>query len=230
MRVNLAPALDGCPLAQLLEARFGLPVVLDHHPRALLVGDRWFGEGRGRNRFAVVYTGEVLGAAFAVNGRLYRGAAGAGGELGHTFVQLDGELCKCGRHGCWDTIATLGWLRKQANAAGLPDPQRIHAGRLMALVSEGTVAAARIADTYARNLAVGLANLQQTLAPNVFILHGDAVRGGDDFIAAIADHLEQMVPRRPGDPIQVIAGHEGDRAALIGAAGLVLSETLSFSV
>ena len=92
--VNLAPALDRYPLAEELGRRFGLPVKLDHHPRALLLGDRWFGAGRGVRQFAVVYTGEVLGGALYFDGHLYRGTAGAGGELGHTFVQLDGELCR----------------------------------------------------------------------------------------------------------------------------------------
>ena len=59
--INLAPALDGFPLGDELARRFKLPVLLDHHPRALLVGDRWFGKGRGMRSFAVVYTGEVLG-------------------------------------------------------------------------------------------------------------------------------------------------------------------------
>ena len=93
------------------DREFDLPVRLDHHPRALLVGVRWFGKGRGAAQFAVIYTGEVLGGAFYFDERLYRGVAGAGGELGHTFVQVGGELCRCGRRGCWDTIATLSWLR-----------------------------------------------------------------------------------------------------------------------
>ena len=59
--MNLAPSLDGYPLAEELRRGFGLPVRLDHHPRALLVGDRWFGKGRGAAQFAVIYTGEVLG-------------------------------------------------------------------------------------------------------------------------------------------------------------------------
>ena len=57
----MAPSLDGYPLADELGREFGLPVRLDHHPRALLVGDRWFGKGRGAPQFAVIYTGEVLG-------------------------------------------------------------------------------------------------------------------------------------------------------------------------
>src|SRR5262249_58652182 len=115
--INLAPVLDGCPLGDELAQRFGMPVLLDHHPRALLVGDRWFGKGRGARTFAVVYTGEVLGGALYLEGHLQRGFAGAGGELGHTFVQVDGALCRCGRRGCWDTIATLSWLRAEARTA-----------------------------------------------------------------------------------------------------------------
>ena len=145
--VNLAPALDGYPLADELGRRFGLPVRLDHHPRALLVGDRWFGEGRGVPQFAVVYTGEVLGGALYFDGHLYRGAAGAGGELGHTFVQVDGELCRCGRRGCWDTIATLGWLRREARNAGLPERRAIDSGRLVALVASKACRAQRRCST-----------------------------------------------------------------------------------
>jgi predicted NBD/HSP70 family sugar kinase len=230
VRINLAPALDGCHLAGDLDDRFGLPVRLDHHPRALLVGDRWFGKGRGVPQFAVVYTGEVLGGALYFGGHLYRGASGAGGELGHTFVQVDGEVCKCGRRGCWDTIATLNWLRREGRAAGLPEADTIDSGRLVALVEQGVNGAAEVFDRYARNVAVGIANLQQTLAPNVYILHGDVVLGGDRMIEAIAGHVRGLVPARPGLEIEIVAGDAGDRAALLGAAGLVLSDLLQFSI
>jgi predicted NBD/HSP70 family sugar kinase len=230
VRVNLAPALDGCHLADDLNDRFGLPVRLDHHPRALLVGDRWFGSGRGVPQFAVVYTGEVLGGALYFGGHLYRGASGAGGELGHTFVQVDGELCQCGRRGCWDTIATLNWLRREARAAGLPNADTIDSGRLGALVECGTKGADALLDRYARNVAVGIANLQQTLAPNVYVLHGDVVLGGERMLGAIADHVRRLVPPRPGGEIEIVAGDAADRAALLGAAGLVLSDLLQFSI
>jgi predicted NBD/HSP70 family sugar kinase len=228
--VNLAPALNGYPLAGELSRRFGLPVRLDHHPRALLVGDRWFGKGRGVPQFAVVYTGEVLGGALYFDGHLYRGASGAGGELGHTFVQVDGEVCRCGRRGCWDTIATLGWLRRHARASGLPNADAMDSGMLVALAGEGVEDAAELLDRYARNVAVGIANLQQTVAPNYFILHGDVVLGGKRMIDTIAEHVRQLVPARPGGAIEIVAGDAGDQAALLGAAGLVLSDLLQFSI
>jgi predicted NBD/HSP70 family sugar kinase len=228
--MNLAPSLDGYPLADELGREFGLPVRLDHHPRALLVGDRWFGKGRGAAQFAVIYTGEVLGGAFYFDGHLYRGVNGAGGELGHTFVQIGGELCRCGGRGCWDTIATLSWLRRQAQQAGLPSPAEINSGSLMRLVKAGDLHAAELADRYAHNIAVGIANVQQTLAPTHYIMHGDVVLGGAQMIEAIATHVRRLVPSRPGLNIEISAGEASDRAALLGAAGLVLSDLLQLSL
>ena len=224
---NLAPAFNGLPLGSAIGRRFQLPVVLDHHPRALLVGDRWFGKGRGLREFAVIYTGEVLGGALYLDGQLRRGAFGAGGELGHTFVQVDGALCSCGRRGCWDTIATLGWLRREAAHAGLPDPGTMTARRLAAAVDDR---AARLLDRYARNIAIGIANLQQSVAPNTFILHGDAVEGGANLRQAIARHAGDLVPARPGVDVRIELGAPGEQAALLGAAGLVLSNLLQSSL
>ena len=85
-------------------------------------------------------------------------------------------------------------------------------------------------ERYARNVAVGIANLQQTVAPNVFILHGDVVRGGEVMIEAIERHVRDMVPSRPGTAIRIVSGDSGDRAALRGAAGLVLSDLLQFEI
>lgn len=228
--MNLAPSLHRYPLADELYDEFGLPVRIDHHPRALLIGDRWFGKGRGAEQFAVIYTGEVLGGAFYFDGRLYRGVAGAGGELGHTFVQVGGELCRCGRRGCWDTIATLSWLRREAEAAGLARPNDMNSGLLMQMLAGGDARAATLADRYTHNIAIGIANVQQTLAPTHFILHGDVVLGGARMIDAIAVHVQRLAPSRPGLNIEISAGDPGDKAALLGAAGLVLSDQLQVSI
>lgn len=228
--VNLAPLLAGFPLGAELTRRFGLATRVDHHPRALLVGDRWFGVGRGRRHFAVIYTGEVLGGAIFLDGHLYRGRAGAGGELGHTFVAVDGRVCHCGRRGCWETIATLGWLRGEAVKAGLAAAETMDSRRLAGLAAAGAGGAAELLERYARNVAVGIANLQQTMAPNFIVLHGDVVGGGDRLLAAIRRHVGELVPWRPGGDVELVIGDLEDRAALRGAAGLVLSELLHFAL
>ncbi|WP_368904420.1 ROK family transcriptional regulator [Taklimakanibacter lacteus] len=228
--VNLAPLLAHFPLGEELTRRFGLTTRVDHHPRALLVGDRWFGIGRGKRNFAVIYTGEVLGGALFLDGHLYRGRAGAGGELGHTFVAVDGSICRCGRRGCWETIATLGWLRREARLAGLAAAEMMDSQRLVALAESGAAGAAELLDRYARNVAIGIANLQQTMAPNFIVLHGDVVGGGSRLLDAITQHVRDLVPWRPGGDIELVMGDLEDRAALRGAAGLVLSELLHFTL
>lgn len=226
--VALTPVLAGVALGPLLERRFGLPVALDHHPRAILLGDRWFGVGRGARSFAVIFTGEGLGGALLLDGHLYRGARGAGGELGHTFVKVDGDVCRCGRRGCWETIASLVWLRREAAELGLPDAAEMESRRLVALVDEGVPGAASLFELYARNIAVGVANLQQTVAPNLIVLHGDVVGGGERMLRAIDRHLRDLLPMRPDGRVELVLGDPEDHATLRGAAGLVLSQQLQF--
>ena len=102
--------------------------------------------------------------------------------------------------------------------------------RRLAGLAADSQAAADLLDRYARNIAIGIANLQQTMAPNFFVLHGDVVGGGATLLEAIAAHMRDLVPRRPGNDIQLVMGDLEDRAALRGAAGLILSELLHFSL
>jgi predicted NBD/HSP70 family sugar kinase len=90
--------------------------------------------------------------------------------------------------------------------------------------------AAKLADHYAHNIAIGIANVQKTLAPTHFILHGDVVRGGARMIDAIAAHVRRLAPSRPGLNIEISAGDASDRAALLGAAGLCCQTSCSFDL
>lgn len=83
---------------------------------------------------------------------------------------------------------------------------------------------------YACNLAIGLANLQQVMAPNIIILHGDVARGGKRLGDLIRKKFMSSILRRPGDEVNLLLGGNEDFAALRGAAGLVLSDLLNFSL
>ncbi|WP_208245888.1 ROK family protein (plasmid) [Rhizobium sp. T1470] len=230
VNVSLAPYLDGFPVGPELSKRFGVHVCVDQDTRAFRVGDRWFGQGRGRRTFAAVYIGEALGGALYLNGHLYRGSAGAGGEIGHTTVQLHGHVCQCGRRGCWETIASLRWLRDEAKARGVPKPHMLNAGRLVTLAGGGVKGAKELLQQYAFNISVGLANLQQLMAPDCIVLHGDIVLGGKTMLNLIEGSFRELVFHRPGEEIALAFGDSEDVAALRGAACLFLSELLNFVI
>ncbi len=230
VKVNLAEALDGLALGPELEKRFGLPVQIDHHPRSISVGDRMFGLGRGLESFASIYTGEVLGGGYYLGGRLHRGVGGAGGEIGHTFVDANGAVCRCGRVGCWETIATVPWMREQAKALGIKKADSLTAVDLVRQSEQGDEAAKTLLHRYANNLAIGIANLQQTIAPDTFILHGDAAAGGEMMRTLIEDHARALVPPRPGSTLKVLSSNDGHLTSVSGAAALVLSHQLAVNI
>lgn len=230
VKVNLAPGLSGIPLGPLVAEKVGLPVYLDLHPRAQALGDRWFGQGRGVSSFASVYTGEAIGVGMVLDGMVHRGPAGSGGEIGHTIVDMGGIECRCGQFGCWETIATHRWLRAESARLHLPSAGTMTTGPLARLASKGHPGAADLFDRYARNLAVGIANLQQILAPGLFILHGDAVAGGEAFRRAIELHVRSSIPEHPGGAPQIAFTALEDSATLHGAAALVLSHSLQLAV
>lgn len=226
VKVNLAPVLDGLPLGRLLSRRLDLPVYLDHHPRVQALGDRWFGQARGVQSFASLYLADVLGVGLVLDGAVQRGQAGAGGEIGHTVVELDGRECECGRRGCWETIATDRWLRDEAVRIGLPAAPSMTAGSLARLAARDHPGAADLLDRFARNISVGIVNLQQILAPGLFILHGHAIAGGDAFRRRIEEHVGSRIPQRAPGPPQIVFAEANDHVTALGAAGLVLSHTL----
>lgn len=215
--VNDAPALHGYPVAARLHDLTGVPVHVEHRARLQVLGDRWFGAGRGRRTFASVSTGEVLGVGILYDGEVLAPHGGRSGA--HMTVSASGERCTCGGRGCWKTLATTRWLRARAAAAGLgPDAS------LGALARRDDTAAREVVEEYADNLALGLANVQQLFAPGLFVLHGEARDGGERFRALIERRLRRDGAAVAAEQPRVLVGDAAvDDVALLGGAGLVLS-------
>ncbi|HEX4905014.1 MAG TPA: ROK family transcriptional regulator [Acidimicrobiales bacterium] len=217
------PGLDGAALASLIGEGFSHQVLLDNDSRAQALGEKWFGEGKGVRTFVSLQTGHGLGAGIVIDGVVLRGRDGLTGEIGHTCVVPDGEPCRCGLRGCWETIATLGWLRAEAKRRKIKRADALDAASLLTLGDDDLLA------QYVDNLAIGLANITQLLNPDALILHGDAARGGEPFRALVEDAVRarSLATLRPS--VRVVLSTLDQRAALLGAAGLVLSETFNLA-
>lgn len=215
------PDVSRLPVVSALHDAFAVPVFVDHHPRIQAYGDAWFGLGRGMGSFASVVTGEVIGVGIVQNGHVTRGIRGAGGEAGHMVVDLNGDRCLCGRRGCWETVATLPWLRRQALDAGLPGARRMDAESL-AERAASSPAHTDLLNRYADHVALGLANLEQVLGLGAYIVHGDVARGGEAMQHRLQSRLVEASPQREPTP-RVILAPGPDTSTLLGATGLVLS-------
>ncbi|MFF6932894.1 ROK family protein [Streptomyces sp. NPDC008312] len=217
IEVNEAPALRGYRVAERLEELTGAPVRVEHRARVQVLGDRWFGPGRGRRSFASVSTGEVLGVGILYEGEVLAPEGGRSGA--HMTVSASGEPCTCGRRGCWKTVATTRWLRQRAEVLGL-GAAGVSLGALVASPDE--VARTLVAE-YAENLVLGLATVQQLFACGLFVLHGEAREGGEPFRALVESRLRADGLGGGELPRVVVSEAAVDDVALLGGAGLVLS-------
>ncbi len=216
------------PLAALAAGRLGLPVHVDNDANLCALAELWFGAGRGRSDFAVVTIEQGLGMGLVLNHRIYRGALGLGMELGHTKVQLDGALCRCGQRGCLEAYVAdyalareattaLNWTYKEGQS------MRVLLESLYDHAKAGNHAARSIFRRAGRYLAVGLANVVNLFDPALIILAGARMRFDYLYAADTLAEMEALVLNtgRPLPPIEIHAW--GEMLWASGAAALALS-------
>lgn len=230
-RVKWSPVMTDTdiPLRDLLVQALGLPVAVDNDTNLLTLAELWFGAGRGISNFAVVTIERGVGMGLVLNNRLFRGTLGPGMELGHTKVQLDGALCRCGQRGCLEAYIADYALVREASTALDCDPKQGNstAAMIEALYDEanaGNEAALAIFRRASRFLSVGLANIVQLFDPERIILSGERMRydylTADDMLA----EMNSMILPAGREPTPVDINAWGGSVWAKGAAALALSD------
>ncbi len=217
------------PLAAAASARIGLPVHVDNDANLVTLAELWFGAGRKLSDFAVVTIEHGVGMGLVLNHRIYRGAMGLGMELGHTKVQIDGALCRCGQRGCLEAYIADYALAREATTAlnwGAREAQSINIllESLYDHAKAGNGAARSIFHRAGRFLALGLANVVNLFDPGLIILSGERMRY--DYLYANETLAEiQALALDTGRPAPKIEIHAwGDLLWAHGAAALALSQ------
>ncbi|HEX5366066.1 MAG TPA: ROK family protein [Acidimicrobiales bacterium] len=224
------PGLLDVPIGDEIDARVGLPVRVDNDATCAAWGEHVAGASRGARDVLLVTLGTGIGGGVIADGELVRGAHGFGGEVGHMVVDPGGPACPCGRHGCWERLASgsgLALLARRAVADGrfprglelAGGVDRLRGEHVTRAAAEGDADAGAIVDRFARWVAVGLGNLLSVLDSSLVVVGGGLVEVGDLLLepvrAALADDL--MAPGARND-VRVVAATLGERAGAIGAA------------
>ncbi|WP_413867954.1 ROK family protein [Albidovulum sp.] len=229
--VHWSPVLAGrhVPLARAASERLGRPVHIDNDANLVTLAELWFGAGRGLSDFAVVTIEHGLGMGFVMNHRIYRGGQGLGMELGHTKVQLDGALCRCGQRGCLEAyVADYALVREATTALNWTSRETQSVNILLESLFDhakaGNAAARSIFHRAGRYLALGLANVVNLFDPELIILSGERMRY--DYLYANETLAEiKALALNTGRPEPRIEIHAwGDLLWAHGAAALALSE------
>jgi glucokinase len=236
-KVLLAPNLAwrDIDLRAELEPRLDVPVLIENDANAAAWGEFTYGAGHDVDDLLLVTVGTGIGGGVVLDGQLYRGAFGVAGEVGHLRVVRDGQLCGCGKHGCFEQYASGSALVRNARAAAASgghaadavveraggDPDRIDGKMITDAAQEGDAFAIEQLANLGRWLGEGIAALATVLDPAAVAIGGGVSEAGDLILeplrVAFAKHLSGL-PHRPLAEIR--SATLGNRAGLIGAADL----------
>ena len=223
-------SLRNVPLAEAASAHLGLPVHIDNDANMVALAELWFGGGRSIADFAVVTMEHGVGMGLVLGHRIFRGSQRVGMELGHTKVQLDGALCRCGQRGCLEAYIADYALAREATTAlnwGHKDGQSLTVllESLYDQAKAGNTIAKSIFRRAGRYLAVGLSNVINLFDPALIILSGERMRYDYLYAKETLAEMENLViaTGRPRPPIEIHAW--GDLLWAHGAAALALSQT-----
>ena len=223
------------PLKTDLEARIGVPVVIENDANAAAWGEFTFGAGEDVADLLLVTVGTGVGGGIVLNGDLHRGAFGVAAEIGHIRVVPNGRLCGCGNKGCWEQYASGSALvrdaREQAAQGSLIARTLLDraGGRVEGITGPLITEAAKDGDSFAIEklaslgqwLGEGIATLTAVLDPAVVVIGGGVSDAGDLLLGPIRSHFKANLTGRNYRPTLEIRGAVlGNTAGMIGAADL----------
>ncbi|NLX64822.1 MAG: ROK family protein, partial [Clostridiaceae bacterium] len=186
------------------------------------------GAAKGYKNVVLVTLGTGIGTGIVINGSIYSGLKGNGTEMGHVLIDYDGELCFCGRRGCWDAYASATALIVQAKraASGRPESVLNHLPEITGksvfdAAKQGDITAKAVVKKYCEYLALGISNIVNALAPEMILLGGGISYEGDLILNPVRDYIKEYCfdTREDALPILGIASM-GNDAGIVGAASL----------
>jgi predicted NBD/HSP70 family sugar kinase len=217
----ILPAWAGVAAADEMHRRLDLPILVDNDANLAALAEAAFGAGRDAKDLIYLMISSGIGAGLVLDGRLYRGAEGLAGELGHVLVDADGPVCRCGNRGCLETVAgtdALADLLRRSHGDGLDG----HA--IVALARDGDLGCRRVIADAGRAIGKVAATLVNVLNPELLIVGGDLSEAGELLLDGVRESLGRSALPTAAQAATVVAGSLGDRAEVLGAIALVLSE------
>ena len=232
--VNL-PLAD-LPIRDLVTERTGLPTFVDNDANVAALAEHLYGAGRGSANLVMLTIGTGIGGGLVLGGEVFRGAHGAGAELGHMVIQADGPPCQgnCPNHGCIEALASGTALGREGRAAAESAPDSA-LGRLLAAgeavdgkaVTEAALAgdetAVGVFELIGGRLGVACASLANIFEPEAIVVGGGVIAAGELLLEPARRELRQRA-LTPMNETSILEATLGNDAGMIGAAAMARLE------
>ena len=229
--------LEGLPFRDEITSRLGLPVHLDNDANLAVLAEQRAGAARGASDVVMLTLGTGIGSGIVIGGRVFRGATGAGAEIGHMTIDQHGPPCQgtCPGRGCLEVMASGTAIGREGTDAGRRDPSSA-LGRAVAqlgvvtgeevcrLAVEGDDAACSVMAAVGRSLGAGIASVVNIFEPQVVVVGGGAAAAGDLLLEPAREVVASRALRPSRDHVRIVPAAFGEEAGMIGAALFALAD------
>lgn len=224
---------DKVPAKQMLEELTGKPCFFANDASCAALGELYAGAGKDCKNLIAITLGTGVGSGIVIDGKVFRGANSAGGEIGHTVINVNGAECTCGRKGCWESYASATALIAQTKQAMKENPESkmwncagndiesVNGRTAFDAMRMGDEAAKAVVDKYIYYVAVGIINVINVFQPDVLCVGGGICNEGETLLAPIRKYVvEERYSKYAQKQTEICKAQLGNDAGIIGAAML----------
>jgi glucokinase len=230
--------VNNYPIRENLRARLGdaIPVIIENDANCAALGEWWMGAGKDVGSLVMITLGTGVGGGIVLDGKLWRGADGFGGEVGHMTIYPDGAKCNCGNYGCLESYSSATAIRRMvkeilsdsnsktalSELVNDEDPGRMPEAVMKAAL-DGDRAALGIWEQFGTALGIGMASLVNILNVEMIVIGGGVSQAWEMFIGKTLTELKRRALRAPAERVKVMKNVLGDDEGIIGASYLALN-------
>ena len=231
------PGWNNVPLAGIYKKKFGIRTFLENDANSAALGEWWIGAGKGTRYMICLTLGTGIGGGIIIDGRVYHGADGYAGELGHISLSFDGPKCGCGNLGCLEAYApAIGIIRRTKEALGKNkksliykliggDLSRVTPAVVTQAARKGDRLAGKIWDDTGFYLGSAIANYVNIFNPEIVVLTGGLTGAGNLLFKPMWKTVRKRAFRGPVNKLRIVTGKLPDDAGAVGAAKTAFQRT-----
>ncbi len=223
------PDWNNLPLKAELEKALNVPVFIENDANAAALGEMWRGAGKDSKSMILLTLGTGVGGGIVLGSKIWHGADGMAGEIGHMTLIPDGRQCTCGNTGCLEMyVSARGIVQsyrdelERQKQPGVSVLKEITSEKVYQDAREGDAVARRVMKEMGRMLGIGIASLINIFNPEMVVIGGGVKDAWPLFIGATHEEVMKRAFQVPAERTLIVPSSLGDNAGMIGAAAVAL--------
>lgn len=223
------------PLRDILEDEFKMPAIIENDANAAALGEHWMGAGKGAKSLVCITLGTGVGGGIVLNDKIWHGATGIAGEIGHTTVVRNGLKCNCGNRGCLEAYASATGMVKMMRKAlsrtsklqERVDEEKLNkygSKYISELASKGNKIALRVVTEMIQILGIAIANVANVLNPEIIVVSGGLTNMGSRLFEPLRKEVKRRAIEKGVEYLRIVPARLGENAGVIGAARSALMQ------